>query len=266
MRGRKTRRNRAGGIIFIPDSILLIYSGQKKCKFRVLLFLKTITLLIQYLVPQKKGLCKIFLIPPEKIRAMIAISQKTVPSVFGLLLALALHAGVIALLLSDKISVAFVPVTRLITTRIIYEPNLSPQPLRLREKPLLTSPQIEPPDIPGIQVAPLVQIIDTPLVKIGARFEPGFDPEIPIKEVPTARLQLNTERIVGLSIQIYEDGGVGEVLVEHGSDSAELNRFIARYAKQHWRFMAATQDGTPVASWKSIDVVFSSRVVTVIPR
>lgn len=197
---------------------------------------------------------------------MIPLNPKTTPSLFGIVLALALHASVISVLLSDRIRVAFVPVTRLITTQIIYESNLSRQPLKLLEKPLLISPQIEAPEIPGIQVAQPIQIVDMPLVKIGARFEPGFDPEIPIKEASAARLQSSTESIVRLSIQIYEDGGIGEVIVERDNDLSELDRFIVRYIKQHWRFTAATHDGVPVASWKSIDVLISPKTVSLIQK
>jgi hypothetical protein len=196
---------------------------------------------------------------------MIALSPKTVPSLFGLTLAIALHVGVIILLLSDHIKVAYLPVAHLITTRIIYEPNPFSQPLKLHENQLAINVRIEPPQIPGLEIIEPPPTINTPLVKIGARFEPGFDTRIPIEEIRFSHQAIG-DRTVGLAIQIYEDGGVGEVQIEHTSGLTEIDEFMARYAKLHWHFIPATQDGEATASWKSIDIVFAAKTISVVQR
>ena len=197
---------------------------------------------------------------------MVLPSFKIFPSLLALVLALVLHACAIAVLLSDKISIAFAPTQPPVKARIVYEPNHSSQPLKLTVSALIINPQVQSPELPGIEVMQPVQLIDTPLVKIGARLESEFSAEIPIKEISAPIARLSEKKAVRLNVQIYEDGSVGETIIERSSGMIELDKFVAHYAKRRWHFVPATQDGTPVASWKSIDVVFSPDSITVVQR
>lgn len=72
---------------------------------------------------------------------------------------------------------------------------------------------------------------------------------------PSAAIRLNQTGTVILSVQVLENGRVGEVRVEQSSGYARLDESAMREARL-WRFKPGTHDGIPTAMWKQIPITF----------
>lgn len=87
--------------------------------------------------------------------------------------------------------------------------------------------------------------------------EPGIDPRIGLTEpvYPPAAIRLNQTGTVMLSVQVLENGRVGDVRVEQSSGYARLDEAAVREARR-WKFVPGTHDGVPMTMWKQIPITF----------
>ena len=87
--------------------------------------------------------------------------------------------------------------------------------------------------------------------------QPGADPRNPFSEpqYPSAEIRGGHEGTVLLSIQVLENGRVGDVRVEQSSGFPALDQSAMKEAKR-WRFRPGTRDGVPVPMWKQVPIKF----------
>jgi protein TonB len=94
-------------------------------------------------------------------------------------------------------------------------------------------------------------------VREATMVQPGADPRNPFSEpqYPSAEIRQGHEGTVLLSIQVLENGRVGDVRVEQSSGFPALDQSAMREAKR-WRFRPGTRDGLPVSMWKQVPIKF----------
>jgi periplasmic protein TonB len=87
--------------------------------------------------------------------------------------------------------------------------------------------------------------------------DPQVDPRLGLSEpeYPPSAIREGREGTVLLSIQVLENGRVGEVRIERSSGVQSLDNSAVREARR-WRFRPGTRDGAPVAMWKQLPVTF----------
>lgn len=127
---------------------------------------------------------------------------------------------------------------------------LSP-PLMSFKKPMpvIWRPQIEMVDTEVTQ-------IPQPMVIIGARLNPEFANDFPHTAYPRESRNASEEGEVVLSLQILEDGRVGDVLLDKNSGYDSLDEAAITYVKKYWRFIPALRDGVAVTDWKTVSIDF----------
>lgn len=86
---------------------------------------------------------------------------------------------------------------------------------------------------------------------------PEIDAKTPLSEpdYPPSEIRLGHAGTVMLSVQVLENGRVGEVRIEQSSGYAKLDAAAAREAHK-WRLKPGTQDGRPITMWKTIPLTF----------
>jgi len=94
--------------------------------------------------------------------------------------------------------------------------------------------------------------IEEPVVEM-----PSIDSRTPLSEpeYPAPEIRLNHAGTVMLSIYVLENGRVGDVRIEQSSGFPRLDTAAAREAKR-WRLKPGSQDGRPMAMWKTIPITF----------
>jgi protein TonB len=92
------------------------------------------------------------------------------------------------------------------------------------------------------------------------RTEPRQDPKRPISqpEYPATSTRLGEEGAVVLKFMVLPNGRVDgdSITVEESSGFERLDKAAIAEARKAWRFIPATEDGKPVASWHHFRVVF----------
>lgn len=86
---------------------------------------------------------------------------------------------------------------------------------------------------------------------------PSIDPRLPLREpeYPPAEIRLNHRGTVLLGVYVLDNGRVGDVRIEQSSGFQRLDS-AARRAALAWHLKPGTQDGRPVAMWKTIPITF----------
>lgn len=102
----------------------------------------------------------------------------------------------------------------------------------------------EPPT--GSVTSPRETLVVQPRAAAGGLTEPQY---------PPTAIRLNQTGTVLLSVQILENGRVGDVRVEQSSGYAALDKAAVSQARE-WRFIAGTHDGVPMVMWKQIPITF----------
>ena len=94
--------------------------------------------------------------------------------------------------------------------------------------------------------------IEAPVVEM-----PSIDSRTPLSEpdYPASEIRQGHTGTVMLAILVMENGRVGDVRVEQSSGFSKLDGAAAREAKR-WRLKPGSQDGRPVAMWKTIPITF----------
>ena len=157
-------------------------------------------------------------------------------------------------------------------TRVVLVPE-EPKPTP-REIPVLQTnrlpwtqtavPVPQPPD-PQYQSEDRIETVPTqPLPPIGGTSrvpEPVIvQPAIPRTGLsepvyPASAIRAGQTGTVLLSVQVLENGRVGEVRLLQSSGFAKLDDSALREARK-WRFVPGTRDGVPVALWKQVPIKF----------
>jgi protein TonB len=75
-------------------------------------------------------------------------------------------------------------------------------------------------------------------------------------DYPAARIRSNNEGAVDLQVYVLPNGRVGDARVLKSSGFEDFDRAAMQEARRSWRLKPATRDGTPVAQWYSLRVVF----------
>lgn len=98
---------------------------------------------------------------------------------------------------------------------------------------------------PTTHVEPQPTIIE-PAIPRGGLSEPIY---------PPSEIRAGHSGTVVLSVQVLENGRVGEVRILQSSGYAKLDESALREARR-WRFLPGTRDGVPVVLWKQIPITF----------
>ena len=133
------------------------------------------------------------------------------------------------------------------------------------------------PDVPQ-PVAPETEESTAPRLTTGARVDPRpiaraepvrrapvevlpeIDPRRGLSEplYPAMLIRQGVEGTVILSVQVLENGHVGEVRIDQSSGNRRLDDSAVREARR-WKLVPGTRDGVPVVFWKQIPITFRIR-------
>jgi protein TonB len=143
------------------------------------------------------------------------------------------------------------PVTQPVISRV-YTPVI-PLPQRVQDIPDHTAPRVVSQD-PQPVSQPMTRQPERP---VPVEVSPQIDPRRGLTEpvYPAALIRQGIEGTVILSVQVLENGRVGEVRVERSSGEAKLDESAVREAKR-WRLIPGTRDGVPVVLWKQVPITF----------
>lgn len=121
---------------------------------------------------------------------------------------------------------------------------------------------VAPPDTAPRAVTQEPQPIAPPMTTqpqrpLPVELAPQIDPRRGLSEpvYPSALIRQGIEGTVILSVQVLENGRVGEVRIERSSGQPKLDESAMREAKR-WRLIPGTRDGVPVVLWKQIPITF----------
>jgi protein TonB len=86
---------------------------------------------------------------------------------------------------------------------------------------------------------------------------PLIDPRLPLSEptYPPAEIRLGHSGTVMLGVYVLPNGRIGEVRIEQSSGFPRLD-MAAQHEARRWRLKPGTQDGRPIAMWKTIPITF----------
>jgi periplasmic protein TonB len=107
-----------------------------------------------------------------------------------------------------------------------------------------TEPQIPPPPS-RTRPAPEPVVVEPAIPHTGLS-EPLY---------PPSAIRAEHEGTVLLSLEVLENGRVGEIRLLQSSGYAKLDESAVREARK-WRFVPGTRDGRPVTLWKQVPVTF----------
>lgn len=122
-----------------------------------------------------------------------------------------------------------------------------PDPLYDREETISGSSEPQPlPPIERTAPAQPTPTIVQPAIPSSGLSEPPY---------PASEIRAGHTGTVVLSVQVLENGRVGEVRLLQSSGFAKLDQSALREARK-WRFVPGTRDGVPVALWKQVPIKF----------
>lgn len=99
--------------------------------------------------------------------------------------------------------------------------------------------------------------VSEPVVRLPVEVAPDIDPRRGLSEplYPSAVIRDGIEGTVLLSVQVLENGRVGQVRLDQSSGDRRLDDSALREARR-WRLKPGTRDGVAVVLWKQIPVTF----------
>lgn len=134
-----------------------------------------------------------------------------------------------------------------LTPYVPLTPDL-PDPLYAPEEPPVTGssrPQPLPPIERTAPTQPTPTIVQ-PAIPSSGLSEPLY---------PASEIRAGHTGTVMLSVQVLENGRVGEVRLLASSGFAKLDDSAMREARK-WRFIPGKRDGVPVVLWKQVPITF----------
>lgn len=123
--------------------------------------------------------------------------------------------------------------------KVIYAPD---------EMPPLTGSTTPNRELPPISrgEAPRQPTIVEPAISTRGLSEPSY---------PASAIRAGHSGTVVLSLEILENGRVGQIHVLQSSGHESLDQSAMREARR-WRFVPGTRDGVPVVRWKQVPIKF----------
>src|SRR5262249_10420033 len=89
---------------------------------------------------------------------------------------------------------------------------------------------------------------------LGPRQDPNRLNPAPV--VPANLKKLFTvDTFVVLKLKVMEDGTVGEADVAESSGTPALDKFAMDYAKVHWHYLPANNNGRLIEGWLTVSVI-----------
>jgi TonB family protein len=157
--------------------------------------------------------------------------------------------------------VAFVPEVPLDLTKV----SLTPITISRPPPPAPAAPPSTPPLVPAAPPAsaPPAPPAPPPVVKVAA--PPPLPLTLPVPmtshaitagDYPLASLRLQEQGKVLIKYLVKEDGSVGDCNVTTSSGKSRLDDAACAMVKRHWKFKPAMQDGKPVATLLTAEVLF----------
>jgi periplasmic protein TonB len=107
------------------------------------------------------------------------------------------------------------------------------------------TPQKNPPIITRTAPQPELVVVEPAIPRTGLS-EPLY---------PPSAIRAEHEGTVLLSLEVLENGRVGEIRLLQSSGYAKLDESALREARK-WRFVPGTRDGRPVTLWKQVPITF----------
>lgn len=140
--------------------------------------------------------------------------------------------------------------TNPVDLRKIWIPE--PNPVTLPEDPPITpvgDPEILPP--------PPQRVVESGGSAEPVWTQPEIDPRRALSEpmYPPVAIRAGWTGTVILSVQVLENGQVGEIRIAQSSGYVQLDESAKREARK-WRLKPGTRDGIPFAMWKQIPISF----------
>ncbi|MFL6575218.1 MAG: TonB family protein [Povalibacter sp.] len=138
-----------------------------------------------------------------------------------------------------------------VETLVYTPPVLQPPPINNTEED--KGPRLVTDDPPPLVEPAHVQ----PTQRTPIEVMPGIDPRHALSEpqYPASLIRQGIEGTVVLSVQVLENGRVGDVRIDSSSGDSRLDESAVREARR-WRFVPGTRDGIPVVLWKQVPVAF----------
>lgn len=86
----------------------------------------------------------------------------------------------------------------------------------------------------------------------------AMDPRHPLTQppYPPGSIRDNEQGNADVEVYVLPNGRVGEARIVRSTGFERLDRAALEEARRYWRFTPATRDGTPVAQWHRLRVVF----------
>lgn len=127
--------------------------------------------------------------------------------------------------------------------------------------PTPTAPQTDDSTAPRVTTDvppdPQPTIRTEPTARTPVEVLPEIDPRRGLSEpmYPAMLIRQGVEGTVILSVQVLENGHVGEVRIDQSSGNKRLDESAIREARR-WKLLPGTRDGVPVVFWKQIPITF----------
>jgi periplasmic protein TonB len=197
------------------------------------------------------------------------------PRVWALAIITLLHLGFIWALsglgprimtvLQPPLTVVDLPVERDPAEPASREPDKAPVDFNF-DRTIIPEPQPVPVEPDAVDPAPAGGISgEVPIHRDGIKAAtrephvelPLIDPRMPLSEpvYPAAEIRLGHSGTVMLRVYVLTNGRIGEVRIEQSSGFPRLDMAAEREARR-WHLKPGTQDGLPVAMWKTIPITF----------
>ncbi len=179
----------------------------------------------------------------------------------GILFVVAIHLAIVAALLRDRIVLPINKIGQSVIVQLLKQEKRPPENVKLAPLHLKAPPVTI--EMPQLELPLGTPVVSRPLVVIGAKFSPEVALTVPAAEYAAGAGQLADMYRAEISVQIFEDGAVGEVRVEKSDGNPALDNFIVAYATTHWHFIPAANDGVPVVSWKTVRVEMTRKAMLI---
>jgi TonB family protein len=140
---------------------------------------------------------------------------------------------------------------------------VAPGPLMPPKSDPVPEPQMQapeasddpPPDIEIQASAPMAASGLSPAAILPPRPDPVFHNASPPAPETFAQMANGVQAM--LTVLVAADGSVSDARVAQSSGQSVLDQLAIAFAKAHWRFRAAMQNGTPIADWTTVLVRFA---------
>ncbi|MFT3907752.1 MAG: TonB family protein [Steroidobacteraceae bacterium] len=129
-------------------------------------------------------------------------------------------------------------------------------------RPVMIAFADTPQSVERVEVASTASTLSSATERAAPLVPPSFDAAYlnnPGPRYPPTSRKLREEGEVLLRVLVRSDGSAERVEIEHSSGFFRLDAAAAEVVAQRWHFVAARQNGQPVAAWVLVPVRFELR-------